>query len=334
MCQVSIMMACHNASAHLPEAVNSVLEQTYQDFELIIVDDASTDASLAIARDFAARDARVTVHALPRNLGPAAARNHAIGVARGNWIANLDADDRFLRDKLARQMLSIDDAGDNLILLACDSYQIDESGKRLAHQQYPGVNDRLVTALEKRKRFPAHSSLLYRAETIKRLGGFNERYLRAQDYDLQLRCIGEGKMASVSEPLVEYRLHDQNISRSSTAVSQATYSYAAGVCHALRRCGQEDPSTTLDEAAWQQLLAWLGAELTGQGYPGYQASRETARRRLREGAFRPVVYLAFLRDLLGTRGIGHLVSERLSGAGPYRPMARKWLARQATGKTA
>lgn len=101
---VSIVIPAYNAGNFLSTAVQSVLDQTYGSFELLIIDDASSDATPQLAQAFAARDARVQYHRNPNNIGVARSRNRGVALAKHSWIAFLDSDDRWRRDKLARQV--------------------------------------------------------------------------------------------------------------------------------------------------------------------------------------------------------------------------------------
>src|SRR5579864_1915413 len=101
---VSIVMPTHNSQGSLGESVQSVLAQTYGDWELLIVDDASQDSTLALARQFASNDPRIRVLPLEQNVGVADARNHGISAARGQYLAFLDSDDLWLPHKLQAQI--------------------------------------------------------------------------------------------------------------------------------------------------------------------------------------------------------------------------------------
>ena len=100
---VSVVMPLYNGERYLAEAIESILSQTFADFEFIIVDDGSTDGSAGIIRDYAARDSRVKVKQLARNSGEAAARNAGIALARGQFVAGMDSDDISLPDRLRAQ---------------------------------------------------------------------------------------------------------------------------------------------------------------------------------------------------------------------------------------
>ncbi len=99
--KVTVALPVYNSAGTLGRAIRSVLDQTFPAFELLVIDDGSTDGSLAVARAVAAEDERVIVVALPQNAGKARAMNHAATIARGDWIAVLDADDRYLPGRLA-----------------------------------------------------------------------------------------------------------------------------------------------------------------------------------------------------------------------------------------
>ncbi len=112
---VTVVIPVYNSGATLPRAIQSVLDQTLETIEVLVVDDGSTDDSLEIAHRFAALDSRVTVVALPRNGGKARAMNLAAAAARGAWIAILDADDRYLPDRLAVLLAAGQEHGSDLV---------------------------------------------------------------------------------------------------------------------------------------------------------------------------------------------------------------------------
>jgi succinoglycan biosynthesis protein ExoO len=108
--KVSVVMACYNVARHLPVSIGSLFDQSLADWELLAVDDGSADDTLAVLHDYARRDPRIRVLAMERNSGPSAARNRALDSARGQWVTILDADDRFLPERLA-YMVAAAEAG-------------------------------------------------------------------------------------------------------------------------------------------------------------------------------------------------------------------------------
>lgn len=132
---VTVLMPVHNAAATLRQAVASVRAQSRGDWELILIDDASTDGSGALAQELAGEDARIRLLTLPQNLGAAAARNHGLAQARGRFIAFLDADDRWHPEKLARQLEFMARTGAALSFTGYSRVAAD--GRRIAAVQVP-----------------------------------------------------------------------------------------------------------------------------------------------------------------------------------------------------
>lgn len=126
---VSVIMPVYNAEKYLDAAISSVLNQTYQHFELIVIDDCSKDNSLEKARSYEQRDARVRVIAGEENQGVARVRNRGIQQAKGDYIALLDSDDVWREDKLERQMALIESQGAQIAYCSYDF--IDESGNKI-----------------------------------------------------------------------------------------------------------------------------------------------------------------------------------------------------------
>lgn len=317
-------MACHNADPYVGEAIKSVVDQTFDDLELIFVDDKSSDDSLTVAESLAQSDKRIRVFSSRTNLGASAARNLAIEKAKGEWLAILDADDVYLNTKLERQVQLIDSASPDIVLVGTDSYEIDKSGVRHAKQSYPVSGQDLVKALTRRKRFPPHSSIMYRTSVIRSLGGFNVRFSRAEDYDLQLRIIGHGQMASISEPLIEYRFHDTNISKSTTGIGQLTFSVSAGICHSLRSNRNQDPSQSGSEREWREFLTWVEEQLRTLHYYDYKRVKTAAKASFSNNPKKLLRYTNFGFELMRTKHLGRFISERGFGSRVYRHLAKRW----------
>lgn len=265
--RVSVVMACHNSSEYLDEAVRSVLCQTLREFELIIVDDCSTDNTLAIAQRYPKQDKRVSVVSLLVNSGPAMARNVGIKVARGEWVAILDSDDIAVATRFEEQM-GLAESDDELVLVGSGSVSIDAMGHTLTMHNYPTTDHKLSRRLTYKQAFPTHSSMVYRKIALDKLGGFNPRYVRSQDYDLWLRLSEIGKMATVDKKLVKIRKHGRNISNLEGGKCQEKLSTAALICHFLRTSGVPDPSVDFDDKSWQDFLAWIDNRLQQENVYG------------------------------------------------------------------
>lgn len=270
-------MACYNAEPFIVSSVESVLRQTYKNLELIIVDDASNDKSLAIAYSLAKGDSRIKVFSLEKNSGAGAARNFAISKADGDWLAILDADDVFLPDKLTLQIELASKPDSNIVLIGTDSFEIDKDGNRFSIQKYPTNSRTLINNLVRQKRFPPHSSLMYKADAVKNIGGYDNRLCPSEDYNLWLRLSGFGSFASIPEPLVEYRHHITNISKANSGFEQLKFGFAAAVCHFLRTRNQSDPLSYTSVEDWDEFINWLSRRLTEEEILRYRHAKEEFR---------------------------------------------------------
>jgi glycosyltransferase involved in cell wall biosynthesis len=248
-------MSCCNASQYVSDAVESILEQTYSDYELLLINDGSTDNTLDVAKEYASQDKRIVV-VDKSNTGLADSLNKGLGLARGEWIARLDADDIALPDRLAKQMSFIQ-RHETVVLLGTGCIIIDRSGSEGAHYRYPVDHDSLVRRLVTYGSPFPHSSVVFHRETVMGIGGYNRRFVRSQDYDLWLRLSEIKTIACLPEALVKIRKHPCGISNHNAGSTALTMGMAAGVCHFLRAKGASDPSQEEDDRAWEDFLCWL-----------------------------------------------------------------------------
>jgi glycosyltransferase involved in cell wall biosynthesis len=212
--RVSVIMAVYNGEKYLREAVDGVLAQTLTDFELIIVNDASTDQTAAILASY--HDRRVRVFHNERNLKPAASRNGAIGAARGKYVAILDADDIALPRRLERQTEWLD-GNPGIDVTGTFAVPIDEAGREveLDYCTPPTSEIDIKWALLFHNVF-VHSSVMMRRTAVQRAGGYTEDPILAaafvEDYDLLSRISRFGHVNNLGEPLVKYRVHSNGAS--------------------------------------------------------------------------------------------------------------------------
>jgi hypothetical protein len=206
--RVSVVMPVHNRASFLPLSVGSVQHGTFQDFEIIIVDNASTDDTLAVARDLALRDPRLSVLSLPDNV-IAKALNAGIRAARGEYIAQLDSDDEYVPQTLTVMVRHLDEHPEEA--LAISYYELmDPEGITLAefgvikHLEYNRNNILRVDG--------AGALRCWRRAAIMELGGFNEDDFGhyGEDYDLVLKAGEIYEVGRVHEVLYRYRRHPGN----------------------------------------------------------------------------------------------------------------------------
>lgn len=204
---ISVILPTHNRAALLPRAVDSVLAQTYREFELIIVDDASTDNTQAVLEAYR-DDPRVRILRCETNLGGSGARNHGIAHARGAYIAFQDSDDFWMPHKLEAQ-LAVLKAKPEAGLCYCHALYYrahkDDSHPRDCYLLPSRDFDRLSGDMsgEVLKRNPASTQMiLVRRAALERAGGFDQSFRRFQDWDLVIRLAQVTEFAFVHDPLV------------------------------------------------------------------------------------------------------------------------------------
>jgi glycosyltransferase involved in cell wall biosynthesis len=199
---VSVVLPVLDGAAHLAEAIGSILAQTFEDFELIVADDGSSDASREIATQFATQDPRMRVIALKRDpaiFSGARADNAAVEVARGDFIARMDHDDVAAPERLAKQLALMESEG----LDVCGSQAI-YFGDRDEPIWVPEQHDAVLSELVFRRAM-VHSSQTARAE-IRRAAPLDETVV-ADDYEWQTRVAARVKFGASTDVLVRYRIH-------------------------------------------------------------------------------------------------------------------------------
>lgn len=201
---VSIVMAAYNEADHIRAAIDSVINQTFTDWELIIVDDGSTDKTQLICDAYAKRDPRIRTLANQQNHGLPRSLNLGIEHARGNLIARADADDINLPSRLAVQFVFMQGHPD-IDVLGTGAYVLDKSGRRVAMINLPSTHEQL-SQLSFRKTMFFHPSVMIRRRFFDQVGLYDPSYLRAQDKELWLRGLGAGcRYANIGEPLIQYQ---------------------------------------------------------------------------------------------------------------------------------
>jgi glycosyltransferase involved in cell wall biosynthesis len=235
-------MPVRNGARWLRQAVDSVLNQEFRDFELVIIDDGSDDDTVGLL-DRCARDDRVRVLRQPPQ-GIAAALNRGIAAARAPCLARLDADDVARPDRLARQ-LGFLERHDRVDLVGSAAQVIDEVGTVIGCVAPPTDSGKLARHLRRGNPI-VHSSIMMRADAVRRVGGYRNAFGAAEDYDLWLRMAENAGIANLPERLVALRRHDASVSRRN-AVRQAFSVRLAQRSAAARRTGASDPAAALAE---------------------------------------------------------------------------------------
>ena len=203
--QVSFVLPVYNAGEHLAAAVESVLAQTFADFELLAVNDGSTDGSGEVLARHAATDARVRVIDQP-NRGLIEVLNRGIREARGEWVARMDADDVCLPRRLERQMAYLADHPE-VALLGGWVATIDEEGRTLADVvPFPVTHDELWATVGRRPWVMCHPAVVFRKDAAVDVGGYDPAYKHAEDAEFFARLMTKYKAHTLPEVVLKYRL--------------------------------------------------------------------------------------------------------------------------------
>lgn len=215
--RVSVVMATFNAREYLREAIESILNQTFKDFEFLIIDDGSTDDTVKIIQSY--RDPRIVLHQR-RHKGLIDTLNYGIKVAKGEYIARMDADDVSEPKRFELQVKFLDRHPDHA-LVGTTTRIIDTRGRTIDISAEPLHHEELGQGLLVRNVL-AHGSVMMRKSALRRVGGYDPKAIHAEDYDLWVRISREGKIANLPQPLFKWRLNPQGISVTKAEIQHRT----------------------------------------------------------------------------------------------------------------
>jgi glycosyltransferase involved in cell wall biosynthesis len=212
---VTVLLPVYNGEAYLREAIESILSQSYADFELLVIDDGSTDQTPEILAHYAAVDPRVRVLQHYPNRGVAFALDRGLNEAHGLFVAQIGADDEALPGRLQKQVDFLTSNPD-YVLVGGYLRIIDARGRAIGLRRYPATDAQLRTKMLLYNPFGA-PSVMFRKKEALAAGGFTVRFWTCEDYDFILRLAQRGKIANLCEPLTSYRLHDNAIKATQTS---------------------------------------------------------------------------------------------------------------------
>lgn len=216
---VSVLMSVHNDLQYLRESIDSILYQTFGDFEFILIDDGSTDGSGDFLKDLS--DPRVALVVNPSNIGLTASLNRGLEIARGKYLARMDADDISEPQRLHRQVEFLE-AHANIGIVGCSRHLIDDGGKTIAIA--PALENDLAIRWKCLMGNPfAHPTVMIRRQALlDNALQYDPSFRTAQDYELWTRLLPRMQAANLPEPLVRYRLRN-GISRGSKTQQLANH---------------------------------------------------------------------------------------------------------------
>ena len=252
--KISVVMSVYNNAPHLAKAIESILGQSFGDFEFIIIDDGSTDGSSEIIDGFAARDGRVrAVH--QENRGLVAALNRGMERAAAEVIARMDGDDIAHRERFARQIAFLD-ARPDIGALGTWIEVIDEHGAPSRRgPDVPTEPDALIEHLKTGTPI-MHPTAMVRRAVVDRIGGYRAAYRHCEDYDFWLRASEVTKLTNLPERLLQYRYYSAQVSWQH-AVAQIVATVVAYAAYRERVESRPDPTEGLDTLPYVEALGRL-----------------------------------------------------------------------------
>ena len=208
---VSVIIPTYNRTNLIGGAIQSVLNQTFQDFEIIVIDDGSTDNTEETVNSFNNIKIRYISHS--NNRGVSAARNTGIRASRGEYIALLDSDDEWLPGKLDKQIKVLQSESSEVGVVYSDLFYIDENGKNMNKLRNPEKGGYIYEDLLSKNCMSPPSTLLIKKECFNRVGLFDNLLNAQEDWDMCIRIAKYYRFALIKIPLVKYRLHSNQVSK-------------------------------------------------------------------------------------------------------------------------
>jgi glycosyltransferase involved in cell wall biosynthesis len=204
---ISVLMPAYNAGAYISEAIHSVLTQTFADFELLIVDDGSTDDTVEKIKAFDDKRIRL-IRASHKGVAPAL--NLGLNECRGNFIARFDADDVCYADRLKTQF-DFMNTNPDFVLIGSEAQYVDMHGEYVFTLRYRGYTDTEIRELDPIVCPFSHVTVMYRKDAVLKAGGYDCNAYTFEDHLLWRKMIGLGKVCNMPQPLVKVRFNPESV---------------------------------------------------------------------------------------------------------------------------
>jgi glycosyltransferase involved in cell wall biosynthesis len=236
--QVSVVISVYNDAEFVAESLNSLLQQSFTDFEVVAVNDGSTDESAEILQEYARRDSRI--HLIEQdNQGLTKALINGCAAAEGRFIARQDGDDWSHPERLQKQIDAIN-ANPDLVFVGCWAEGITREGRTLERVERPSDPDVATRQLRfARQGPPAHGSVMFRRDVYEQVGGYRPQFYFSQDSDLWLRMAECGSISYLPEVLYRYRRDAESLSSVRHDV-QYEFGEIGQACHTVRVNGGDE----------------------------------------------------------------------------------------------
>ncbi len=246
MPSISVAMSVYNGERFLAPAIESVLAQSFTQFEFLILDDGSKDQTASIIQSYAAQDNRIRP-IIRENRGLVDSLNQLIAESRAPLIARMDADDICLPERFAQQLAFLN-AHPEFGVIGCRTYDIDDQDQPLDMHQppHPETHEEFLAAIDHGALLLCHPSVMYRREVVLAVGGYHAAFKHCEDLDLWLRLASCTRIGNLPERLIRYRHYADQVSSRHATVQQIGAAVAR-LAYYERMAGNVDPTETLKE---------------------------------------------------------------------------------------
>jgi len=218
--KVTVLMSVHNGEKYLPQSVESILNQTYDNYEFIIIDDGSTDSSYSILEKYASEHSQIVLIKNEKNLGLTKSLNLGLKRAKGKYIARQDHDDISFPERLEKEVKHLENNPD--VVLVTGNFDLIDSQGQIIKQIRKFIEPQLISwFLLFYNAIGGHSLVMYRKKEVLALNGYSEDFHYSQDHELWLRLVEIGKFVIMPDVLLQWRHHDKNISTENKSEQEA-----------------------------------------------------------------------------------------------------------------
>lgn len=229
---ISVLLCVFNGELWLRDCIESILNQTYKNFEFIIINDGSEDTSLSIIKEYALIDKRINF-INQKNIGLTRSLNKGLKKAKGDWIARIDCDDISLPKRLELQLNYA--LKENVGLVGCQSKIISNDSSKIKKVVLPTKSKKIIQNLVRQKKFFSHSSVLFNKNLVLSLGGYRKWMQRSQDYDLWLRISEVSQIGCIDYFGIYLRDHNNRISNKDKGITQRIFAHTSLVSYMIRK---------------------------------------------------------------------------------------------------
>ena len=258
--KITVLLSVFNGENWIVDSIESILNQSFKDFEFLIINDGSSDSTKEILNQYQKKDIRIKViH--QKNIGLTASLMKGLEIAKGDWIARIDSDDIACADRLKKQYNFARKT--NSCLVGCQSVFISKSGEWINSKRIPNNHENLIKNLKLQKRFFAHSSAFFKKETALKVGSYRLTMKRSQDYDLWLRLSEKGKISCMNYVGVCIREHETRISSKNFGLEQRIFAHCANISRLIRNKSSitRDPLNQNNEKQAKYFINFVHNEL-------------------------------------------------------------------------